>query len=161
MGWTDALRASYIQISASTPFGTTSETTREGATPAYCIRSPFCCSVRLAAPRLVNAGVDREVRGWGKASDHAPTWITDQGRSQTLTVVPAIVVLQDVSRRPPPSLAITAAPIWHRPTPNPSRLLSCMTKRSGSPCPRPSEQGRELYRDACAIGHGGFPVLYR
>src|SRR6266852_1684510 len=28
-----------------------------------------------AAARLVSAGVDREVRGWEKASDHAPTWI--------------------------------------------------------------------------------------
>jgi exodeoxyribonuclease III len=27
------------------------------------------------AGRLVNAGVDREVRGWDKASDHAPAWI--------------------------------------------------------------------------------------
>jgi exodeoxyribonuclease-3 len=27
------------------------------------------------APRLIAAGVDREVRGWEKASDHAPTWI--------------------------------------------------------------------------------------
>lgn len=26
-------------------------------------------------PRLKAAGVDREVRGWEKASDHAPTWI--------------------------------------------------------------------------------------
>jgi exodeoxyribonuclease-3 len=25
--------------------------------------------------RLVSAGVDRDVRGWDKASDHAPTWI--------------------------------------------------------------------------------------
>ena len=25
--------------------------------------------------RLLNAGVDRDVRGWEKASDHAPTWI--------------------------------------------------------------------------------------
>jgi len=25
--------------------------------------------------RLVNAGVDRAVRGWEKASDHAPTWV--------------------------------------------------------------------------------------
>jgi exodeoxyribonuclease-3 len=29
----------------------------------------------LAAPRLQAAGVDREVRGWEKSSDHAPTWI--------------------------------------------------------------------------------------
>jgi len=27
------------------------------------------------APRLVSAGVDREIRGWEKASDHAPTWV--------------------------------------------------------------------------------------
>jgi exodeoxyribonuclease III len=27
------------------------------------------------ATRLVGAGVDREVRGWQKASDHAPTWL--------------------------------------------------------------------------------------
>ena len=27
------------------------------------------------APRLVAAGVDRHVRGWEKASDHAPAWI--------------------------------------------------------------------------------------
>lgn len=27
------------------------------------------------AGKLVSAGVDREVRGWEKASDHAPTWI--------------------------------------------------------------------------------------
>jgi exodeoxyribonuclease-3 len=26
------------------------------------------------APRLVSAGVNREVRGWEKTSDHAPTW---------------------------------------------------------------------------------------
>jgi exodeoxyribonuclease-3 len=28
------------------------------------------------AGRLLDAGVDRHVRGWEKASDHAPTWIT-------------------------------------------------------------------------------------
>jgi exodeoxyribonuclease III len=27
------------------------------------------------APRLVGAGVDRDVRGWEKPSDHAPTWV--------------------------------------------------------------------------------------
>jgi exodeoxyribonuclease-3 len=27
------------------------------------------------APRLARAGVDREVRGWEKSSDHAPTWV--------------------------------------------------------------------------------------
>lgn len=28
-----------------------------------------------AAPRLADAGVDRHVRGWERASDHAPTWV--------------------------------------------------------------------------------------
>jgi exodeoxyribonuclease-3 len=28
-----------------------------------------------AAPRLVAAGVDKDVRGWEKSSDHAPVWI--------------------------------------------------------------------------------------
>jgi exodeoxyribonuclease III len=37
------------------------------------------------APRLVAAGVDRDVRGWEKANDHAPTWIdlTDGGGATT------------------------------------------------------------------------------
>jgi len=30
---------------------------------------------RSLAPRLRAAGVDREVRGWEKTSDHAPTWV--------------------------------------------------------------------------------------
>jgi exodeoxyribonuclease III len=29
----------------------------------------------VLVPRLKKAGVDREVRGWEKSSDHAPTWI--------------------------------------------------------------------------------------
>jgi exodeoxyribonuclease-3 len=29
----------------------------------------------VIAPRLKAAGVDRHVRGWEKASDHAPTWV--------------------------------------------------------------------------------------
>jgi exodeoxyribonuclease-3 len=33
------------------------------------------CLVHKIADRLVAADVDREVRGWEKTSDHAPTWI--------------------------------------------------------------------------------------
>jgi exodeoxyribonuclease-3 len=29
----------------------------------------------MVVPRLVAADVDRDVRGWEKASDHAPVWI--------------------------------------------------------------------------------------
>jgi exodeoxyribonuclease-3 len=31
--------------------------------------------------RLVDAGVNREVRGWEKASDHAPVWVELQDSS--------------------------------------------------------------------------------
>ena len=34
------------------------------------------------ATRLVTAGVDREVRGWEKTSDHAPTWIELEGKGK-------------------------------------------------------------------------------
>ncbi|MFD2960144.1 endonuclease/exonuclease/phosphatase family protein, partial [Olivibacter jilunii] len=27
------------------------------------------------APRLIEGGIDRHVRGWEKSSDHAPVWI--------------------------------------------------------------------------------------
>jgi exonuclease III len=43
------------------------------------IRRTLHIDHRLPSPsttaRLVSAGVDREVRAWEKASDHAPTWI--------------------------------------------------------------------------------------
>jgi exodeoxyribonuclease-3 len=38
------------------------------------------------AGRLVAAGVDREARGWEKASDHAPTWIELADRSPKKSV---------------------------------------------------------------------------
>jgi len=29
----------------------------------------------MVVPRLLEGGIDRHVRGWEKASDHAPVWI--------------------------------------------------------------------------------------
>ncbi|WP_206531773.1 hypothetical protein [Sphingobacterium sp. DR205] len=29
----------------------------------------------IVAPLLLEGGIDRQVRGWEKASDHAPVWI--------------------------------------------------------------------------------------
>ena len=60
------------RTSGSTPSGTTSGTPAP-ATPACA--STTCCSSPTLAPRLKAAGVDRDVRGMEKASDHAPTWI--------------------------------------------------------------------------------------
>ncbi|MFC6101609.1 endonuclease/exonuclease/phosphatase family protein [Olivibacter domesticus] len=28
------------------------------------------------APRLIEVGIDRNVKGWEKSSDHAPVWIS-------------------------------------------------------------------------------------
>jgi exodeoxyribonuclease-3 len=39
------------------------------------VRYHFLLSTSLAK-RLTGAGVDRDVRAWEKASDHAPVWIT-------------------------------------------------------------------------------------
>ena len=40
------------------------------------------------AQRLVGAGVDREVRGWPKASDHAPTWVEIEDITTNTSVRP-------------------------------------------------------------------------
>jgi exodeoxyribonuclease III len=43
------------------------------------------------AGKLVEAGVDRQVRGWEKASDHAPAWITlDSGRKRVKQKPPVL-----------------------------------------------------------------------
>ena len=61
--------ARCIRASGSTRSGTTSGTPL-AATPACA--STTCCSARRSPSALIAAGVDREVRGWEKASDHAP-----------------------------------------------------------------------------------------
>ena len=66
------LYASCTPPNASTPFGTTSGTRGRGM-PG--LRIDHLLLSPVLAKRLVAAGVDREVRGWEKASDHAPVWI--------------------------------------------------------------------------------------
>jgi exodeoxyribonuclease III len=70
-GWTDALRRTHPEERIYTfwdyfrdHFGRD-----RGLRIDHLLLSPSL------APRLVSAGVDREVRGWNKASDHAPTWV--------------------------------------------------------------------------------------
>src|SRR5437870_10836828 len=62
---------SCIRMSASSLFGTTSNAFMRDAG----LRIDHLLLSAAAAARLVSASVDREVRGWEKASDHAPTWI--------------------------------------------------------------------------------------
>jgi exodeoxyribonuclease III len=75
-GWTDAIRQLYPsdRIYTFWDYFRNAYGRNAGLRIDHLLLSPS------AVPRLVAAGVDREVRGWEKSSDHAPTWIeiTDQ-----------------------------------------------------------------------------------
>ena len=70
-GWTDALRALHPgeRIYTFWDYFRNRWARNAGLRIDHLLLSP------ATAGRLVAAEVDREVRGWEKASDHAPTWI--------------------------------------------------------------------------------------
>lgn len=70
-GWTDALRALYPEQRIFTfwDYFRNAYARNAGIRIDHLLLSPSIAS------RLRKAGVDREVRGWEKTSDHAPTWI--------------------------------------------------------------------------------------
>jgi exodeoxyribonuclease-3 len=70
-GWTDAVRALHPaeRIYTFWDYFRNAYARDAGLRIDHLLLSP------QVAGRLVAAGVDREVRGWDKASDHAPTWI--------------------------------------------------------------------------------------
>jgi len=70
-GWTDALRTIYPDEKIFTFW----DYFRNAFARDSGIRIDHLLLSPPLAKRLVAAGVDREVRGWEKASDHAPTWI--------------------------------------------------------------------------------------
>ena len=71
MGWTDALRKLHPEERIYTFW----DYFRNNFMRDAGLRIDHLLMNQAAAARLVSAGVDREVRGWEKASDHAPTWI--------------------------------------------------------------------------------------
>ncbi|CAM3575760.1 exodeoxyribonuclease III [Bordetella sputigena] len=71
-GWTDSLRACHPDARIYTFW----DYFRNAYARNAGIRIDHLLLNRTLAPRLLDAGVDRDVRGWEKASDHAPTWIT-------------------------------------------------------------------------------------
>src|SRR6188508_177653 len=77
-GWTDALRALHPgeRIYTFWDYFRNAWARNAGLRIDHFLLNP------AVAKRLVSAGVDREVRGWEKSSDHAPVWIElkDQGR---------------------------------------------------------------------------------
>jgi exodeoxyribonuclease-3 len=70
-GWTDALRAVHPdeRIYTFWDYFRNAYGRDAGLRIDHLLLSP------TLAPRLKDAGVDRDVRGWEKPSDHAPTWI--------------------------------------------------------------------------------------
>jgi len=70
-GWTDALRTLHPdeRIYTFWDYFRNAWARNAGLRIDHLLLSPSIAS------RLVAADVDREVRGWEKASDHAPTWI--------------------------------------------------------------------------------------
>ncbi len=70
-GWTDSLRALYPDETIYTfwDYFRNAYARDAGLRIDHLLLSP------ALAPRLEAAGVDRDVRGWEKTSDHAPTWI--------------------------------------------------------------------------------------
>lgn len=70
-GWIDALRSVYPKEAIYTFW----DYFRNAYARNAGIRIDHFLLNDVAAAKLVAAGVDREVRGWEKTSDHAPTWI--------------------------------------------------------------------------------------
>jgi exodeoxyribonuclease-3 len=70
-GWTDAVRTLHPgeRIYTFWDYFRNAYARDAGLRIDHLLLSP------AVAPRLRAAGVDRDVRGWEKASDHAPTWV--------------------------------------------------------------------------------------
>ena len=70
-GWTDALRTLHPgeRIYTFWDYFRNAYARDAGLRIDHLLLSP------AVAARLEGAGVDRDVRGWEKASDHAPVWI--------------------------------------------------------------------------------------
>jgi exodeoxyribonuclease-3 len=80
-GWTDAIRYLYRDEAIYTFW----DYFRNSFARNAGIRIDHFLLNARASKMLVAAGVEREVRGWEKTSDHAPTWITLAERAKGLS----------------------------------------------------------------------------
>jgi exodeoxyribonuclease-3 len=70
-GWTDTLRALHPEERIYTFW----KYLRNAFARDAGLRIDHILLSPAAAPRVQSAGVDRDVRGWERTSDHAPTWV--------------------------------------------------------------------------------------
>jgi exodeoxyribonuclease-3 len=70
-GWTDAVRATHPDTTIYTFW----DYFRNAYERDAGLRIDHLLLNSRLAKRLIKSGVDRNVRGWEKASDHAPTWV--------------------------------------------------------------------------------------
>jgi len=78
-GWTDAIRTLYPHEAIYTFW----DYFRNAYARNAGIRIDHFLLNARAAKMLASAGVEREVRGWEKSSDHAPTWIALAPKSKS------------------------------------------------------------------------------
>ncbi len=71
-GWSDSIRELYPAEKIFTYW----DYLRDAFNRNAGIRMDHILLNPAAAPRLKSGGIDRNVRGWEKPSDHAPVWIT-------------------------------------------------------------------------------------
>jgi exodeoxyribonuclease III len=90
-GWTDALRTLHPDATIYTFW----DYFRNAYARDAGLRIDHLLLNPAAAQRLTAAGVDRHVRGWERASDHAPTWVE-------LAVQPLAPVHAESTARPLP-----------------------------------------------------------
>src|SRR5436190_10090811 len=81
-GWTDAIRKLHPDEAIYTFW----DYFRNAFARNAGIRIDHFLLNASAAKMIVSAGVDREVRGWEKTSDHAPTWITLKVKASSKTL---------------------------------------------------------------------------
>ena len=70
-GWTDAIRARYPNETIYTFWDFFRNAYERNAG----LRIDHLLLNQNVRDRLTDAGVDRDVRGWERPSDHAPTWV--------------------------------------------------------------------------------------
>jgi bifunctional non-homologous end joining protein LigD len=94
-GWTDAIRTLYPDERIHTFW----DYLRDAYGRNAALRLDHFLLNPKVAERLVDAGVDKHVRGWEKTSDHAPVWIelAEEGKKVQRKIKPTVALEQKIA----------------------------------------------------------------